>query len=96
MIELHVCPSTLQEGFDTYSPAARKLLFDGKEVSHILDFDSPNNDGTDNEAYLKNVGRISLSGVQPKASLVVNAENQLVKPAENERGTYILKPAPTS
>ena len=96
MERLKVCPSTLQEGFTTYSPVARKLLFDGKEVSHILDFDSPNNDGTDNEAYLKNVGRISLSGVQPKASLVVNAENQLVKPAENERGTYILKPAPTS
>lgn len=96
MIEIHVCPSTLQEGFDTYSPAAWRQLFDGKEVSHILDFDSPNNDGADNEAYLKNVGRISLSGVQPKASLVVNTENQLVKPAENERGTYILKPAPTS
>ena len=96
MIELHVCPSTLQEGFDTYSPAARKQLFDGKEVSHILDFDSPNNDSADNEAYLKNVGRISLSGVQPKASLVLNSEGHLVKPAEGERGTYILKPAPSS
>ncbi|MBR1668239.1 MAG: HipA domain-containing protein [Bacteroidaceae bacterium] len=96
MIEIKVCPSTLQEGFDTYSPAARKQLFDGKVVSHILDFDSPNNDGADNEDYLKNVGRISLSGVQPKASIVVNADNQLVKPAEGERGTYILKPAPTS
>ena len=96
MEALHICPSTLQEGFSTYSPAARKRLFDGREVSHILDFDSPNHDDADNEAYLQSVGRISLSGVQPKASLVVNAENRLVKPAENERGTYILKPAPTS
>ena len=40
----------------------------GKEVFPVLDFDSPNNDSADNEAYLKNVGRISLSGVQPKAS----------------------------
>ncbi len=96
MIEITSCPSTLQEGFTTYSPAARKQLFDGKEVSPILDFDSPNNDGADNEAYLKNVGRISLSGVQPKASLVVNEEGRLVKPAEGERGTYILKPAPSS
>ena len=96
MLTLNVCPSTLQEGFDTYSPIARKLLFDGKEVSHLLDFDSPNNDNADNEAYINNVGRISLSGVQPKASLVVNAKNQLVKPALNERGTYILKPVPTS
>lgn len=96
MIGLSVCPSTLQEGFDTYSPAARKVLFDGKAVSHILSFDSPNKGGAENEAYLKNVGRISLSGVQPKASLVVNADNMLAKPAEDERGTYILKPAPTS
>lgn len=96
MLTLNVCPSTLQEGFDTYSPIARKLLFDGKEVSHLLDFDSPNNDNADNEAYINNVGRISLSGVQPKASLVVNDKNQLVKPALNERGTYILKPAPAS
>ena len=58
MIELSVCPSTLQEGFTTYSPAARKQLFDGKEVSHVLGFDSPNNDSADNESYLKNVGRI--------------------------------------
>lgn len=96
MIELHVCPSTLQAGFSTYSPTALRQLFDGKPVSHILDFDSPNNENADNEAYLKNVGRISLSGVQPKASLVVNSDYQLVKPSENERGTYILKPAPTS
>lgn len=96
MVEINVCPSTLREGFTTYSPAARKQLFDGKEVFHVLNFDSPNNDSADNEAYLKNVGRISLSGVQPKASLVLNTENKLVKPAEGERGTYILKPAPSS
>ena len=96
MIEVNVCPSTLQQGFDTYSPAARKQLFDGKEVSFILDFDSPNNDSADNESYLKNVGRISLSGVQPKASLVLDSEGRLIKPAEGEHGTYIFKPAPTS
>lgn len=96
MTELTVCPSTLQEGFATYSPAARKQLFDGREVSHVLDFDSPNNDSADNEAYLKSVGRISLSGVQPKASMVVDDDNQLVKPAESERGAYILKPSPSS
>ena len=96
MIKLCVCPSTLQSGFDTYSPMARKILFDGRPVSHILDFCSPSNDDADNEAYLKNVGRISLSGVQPKASLVVSSNNRLVRPSDEERGTYILKPAPTS
>ena len=77
MIELCVCPSTLQEGFTAYSPKARKQLFDGNEVSPVLDFDSPNNDSADNEAYLKNAGRISLSGVQPKASLVLNGKGHL-------------------
>lgn len=96
MIELNVCPSTLREGFATYSPSARRRLFDGKEVSHILDFDSPNKDSADKEAFLTNVGRISLSGVQPKASLVVGGDNHLVKPTENQRGTHILKPAPSS
>ena len=57
MIELNVCPSTLQEGFSTYSPTALKQLFDGQPVSHILDFDSPNNESADNEAYVKNVSR---------------------------------------
>ena len=96
MTELNVCPSTLQEGYSTYSPMGLKQLFDGQPVSHILDFDSPNNESADSEAYLKSVGRISLSGVQPKASLIVNSSHQLVKPAEDERGTYILKPAPSS
>ncbi len=33
MITLTVCPSTLAEGFDTHSPAARKKMFDDKMVS---------------------------------------------------------------
>ena len=44
MEELNICPSTLAEGFHTYSPTALKLLFDGEQVSHILSFDSPNNE----------------------------------------------------
>lgn len=96
MKALSVCPSTLQEGYSTYSPTALRLLFDGQQVSHILDSDSPNNEGSDREGYLRNVGRISLSGVQPKASLIVNSLHQLVKPLDGERGTYILKPAPSS
>lgn len=96
MVRLSVCPSTLAEGFDTYSPAACKLLFDGKEVSHVLPFDSPNSENADTEEYARHVGRISLSGVQPKASLVLNTDGQLVRPSEGERGQYILKPAPSS
>lgn len=96
METLNVCPSTLAEGFSTYSPAARKSLFDGKEVSHILPFDSPNSENADTEEYARHVGRISLSGVQPKAGLMLNNDGQLVRPSEGERGQYILKPAPSS
>ena len=69
MEQIHVCPSTLAEGYSTYSPAALRSLFNGKVVSHILPFDSPNNEEADNSDYARHVGRISLSGVQPKASL---------------------------
>ena len=96
MEELNICPSTLAVGFNTYSPTALKLLFDGREVSHVLTFDSPNNDESNDNDYSSHVGRISLSGVQPKASLTINDASELVKPAENQRGQYILKPAPQS
>ena len=95
MEELNICPSTLAEGFQTYSPAAVKLLFDGNPVSHILPFSSPNNEEAENEEYAKHVGRVSLSGVQPKAGLIIKG-NQLVRPSEQERSRYILKPAPSS
>ena len=96
MIEINVCPSTLQQGYSTYSPTARKLLFDGQVVTHLLDFDGPNNDTSDNEDFLMAAGRISLSGVQPKAGLTINNEGHLAKPAANERSCFILKPAPSS
>lgn len=95
MTEINVCPCTLAEGFQTYSPAALRQLFDGVEVSHILPFNSPNSDTEDNREYTRHVGRISLSGVQPKASLVL-LNGQLQQPSTDERGQYILKPAPTS
>lgn len=96
MEKLNVCPCTLAEGFDTYSPVARRALFDGKAVSHQLDFDSPNNQQADNQAYVQHIGRISLSGVQPKAGLVIDTNNHLTKPGKDERSRFILKPAPTS
>lgn len=95
MEQLTVCPSTLAEGFNTYSPTALKLLFDGQQVSHILPFNSPSHEGKDSEEYAKHVGRVSLSGVQPKAGMVVR-DHRLVRPLDEERGRYILKPAPSS
>lgn len=95
MEELKFCPSTLKEGYNTYSPEACRKLFGGKQVSHILDFDSPNNDSADSTDYAEHIGRISLSGVQPKGALVLR-DGSLRKPKEGERGEFILKPAPVS
>ena len=94
MIKLHVCPSTLAEGFDTYSPAARKILFDGAKVSPFMNFPSPDTDNRESKAAVKNAGRISLSGAQPKFSVVVGADMSLRYTEYGEQGTYILKPRP--
>ncbi len=91
MIEIHSCPSDLSEGFDTYSPAARRKLFGGKKVSPILDF------GIDNfrqrEEIIGAVNRISVSGVQEKFPSVIKG-GRICLAAEGERATHILKPAP--
>ena len=39
--QLKYCPGTLAEGFDTYSPTCLRNLFNGKKVSHVLPFESP-------------------------------------------------------
>ena len=89
MEELRLCPSTLKEGFRTCSPEACRKLFGGKQVSHILDIDSPDNENSRFAEYATHIGRISLSGVQPKGSLVLK-DGKLSKPDEGERGLYIL------
>ena len=94
MKELTICPSTLQNGFDTYSPHARKTLFDGNAVSHIFSEASPDTETEDANEAVKSVGRISLSGAQPKFSIVVDG-NKLRYTREGEQGTFILKPRPT-
>lgn len=93
MKELNICPSTLQEGFNTYSPLARKALFDGREVSHIFAEPSPDTETEEANEAVKSIGRISLSGAQPKFSVVVD-DDKLRYVREGEQGTFILKPRP--
>ncbi len=64
MMNIHNCPSSLAEGYETYSPKSIKTLFGGLKVSHILDFniDEFRNMG-DVAAAMR---RISVSGVQEK------------------------------
>lgn len=94
MKELSICPSTLQTGYNTYSPTARKALFDGHAVSHIFSEPSPDTDTEKADEAVKTVGRISLSGAQPKFSIMVD-NDKLRYIREVEQGTFILKPRPT-
>ena len=95
MKDLTVCPSILQEGYDTYSPVARRTLFDGHAVSHIFPEASPDTGTVEANEAVKSVGRISLSGAQPKFSIVVD-DDKLRYIREGEQGTFILKPRPTA
>lgn len=87
------CPSTLKPGFTTYSPAALRKVFDGKRVSHVLPFESPDKSQAVNEAFMENRKRLSISGVQKKISLRRD-KNKLRLTGEGEQGQYILKPIP--
>ena len=90
---LKTCPSTLKTGFTTYCPSARKKVFFGKAVSHILPFLPPEQDEQVNALFLENRARISLSGVQKKLSLTLR-KNHLSLADADMFGLYILKPIP--
>lgn len=92
--EINVCPSLLVEGHSTYSPTALKTLFDSRIINHILNFDSPASANIDGRDAVRNVGRLSLSGAQPKFGLVIDG-GELRYSAKDEQSTYILKPRPT-
>ena len=97
MRPITVCPSTLALGFSTYCPLAKRLLFDGKAVSHIFPETSPKDLDADRLQYtVQHIGRISLSGVQPKFSAIVGEDLSLRYTRDNERGHFILKPQPSS
>lgn len=91
--EINYCPGTLKEGFNTYSPAALRNVFDGKKVSHILPYQAPKRDEDTNELFMENRKRISISGVQEKLSLILD-KNKLRLTEKGEQGTHILKPIP--
>ena len=95
MKEVTVCPSSLQQGHNTYSPVARRALFNGHAVSHIFSEPSPDTDTVGANEAVKSIGRISLSGAQPKFSILVD-DDKLRYVREGEQGTFILKPRPTA
>ena len=90
MNALNVCPSTLEAGHATYSPSARKRLFDGQAVSHVLPYESSTASGM-RTALNDSRKRLSLSGAQAKYPMTIDG-GALRLTEENETGTFILKP----
>lgn len=91
--EIKYCPSTLVEGYSTYSTTCQRRVFQGKKVSHILPYSPPQTNEEDAAKFIENRKRISISGVQEKLSLLLD-KNKLRLTYEGEQGTYILKPFP--
>jgi serine/threonine-protein kinase HipA len=91
--EIKYCPSTLQPGFTTYSPAAQQSLFGSrsKKVSHLLPFGPPGKNNELTRTFNEKRKRISISGVQEKYSLLLQ-KNKLT--LTDVGGTHILKPVP--
>ncbi|MCF8241480.1 MAG: HipA domain-containing protein [Melioribacteraceae bacterium] len=87
-MKLNVCSSCLKEGFETYCPKCSKKLFNGKKISHILNFTRPDF----NKAKIDSKGRLSISGIQIKNSLRIE-KDELILTEKN--GEYILKPIPS-
>jgi serine/threonine-protein kinase HipA len=93
MITITRCPSTLADGYNTYSNICLRKLYNGKKVNHILPYNSPKSNDDNAAIFIENRKRISISGVQEKMSLILD-KNKLRLTKEGEKGTYILKPIP--
>lgn len=93
--KLDRCPGTLSRGYTTYSSLCLKKVFNGKKVSHYLNYPSPSSNEVSDELFANNRKRISISGVQEKFS-VIQEKNQLRLINEGEQGTHILKPIPNA
>lgn len=84
-----------------FSKQELRAMFDGKQVSAVLPYQSLDNNREVQEAMANGVGRISLSGAQTKFSMVIDSQDGgksyfLRFAKQGEQGQYILKPAPTS
>src|SRR3989339_66198 len=87
-MKVDVCPGCLKPGFETYCDGCIKNLFNGKRVSHILNFSRPEF----NKIKREQSGKLSISGIQIKHSLMFK-EKELI--LTEEHGEYILKPIPS-
>jgi len=89
--QIQYCPGTLAEGYNTYSPACLKKMFNGKKISHILNYDSPEKNDESAEKFIENRKRISISGVQTKISLILEKNIlRLTEKGENIGVSFFL------
>lgn len=93
-MNLTVCPSLLLSNFRTYSPKARKQLFDGVKMSHMLPFLHQDIRRSAFTLAGENRPRLPISGAQEKYSLI-SEHTELRLPVLGERTQYILKPVPS-
>ncbi|MCF8360124.1 MAG: HipA domain-containing protein [Prolixibacteraceae bacterium] len=92
-MKIENCPGLLKERYTGYCPLFLRKMFNGKKVSHILPYHAPENDEEDQERFMQNRKRISISGMQEKYSVLLD-KNNLRLTEGKEQGTYILKPRP--
>lgn len=81
------CPSCFKEGHETFCKPCSNALFGKNQISHILPFDSPKE--ANMERFRRNASRMSISGVQAKYSLSLDAKKLKLT---DKNGQYILKP----
>lgn len=74
-------------------PNVMKRMFGSKKVSQYLPYSAPLLDAQTDVLYALNRGRLSISGVQDKFSMLLEG-NKLRLTEEGEYGVYILKPIP--
>lgn len=87
------CPGTLASGFSSYSNACLKEMFNGKTVSHMLQYQEFSLGERQYSKFHDTQKRVSVSGVQEKFSLLLDKKQiRLINDAET--GTYILKTVP--
>lgn len=83
------CFGCYKKNIDGYCAICRKKLFDGRNISHLLSFDTPKDDNL--PEYQEKTKRLSISGVQLKYSLRLEKKELLLT---EKNGQYIIKPVP--
>ncbi len=91
MYPIHCCPCLLTEGYNTYSPAALRHLFNGKKVTPYLDFAMESDE--DSAALNESREVLSISGAQEKYAACIK-NNLISLSTEEDLTTHIVKPAP--